>query len=214
MTDDEPAADDPEKVQPTVRDALIGLGIGLLLVFVGTRVSYRLVSWPIIGLGALFVIVMSGFVIVVTWERMSPGIRRVTARARGHVRHDPQLGTLTRNIKAECWEGEFVAGSGRIDLLIDGQDEPDPKLVARARELVAEFETVQRRVDAYLADEATRESDPELAAQIAALRVSELKVLSGKRGGRVEIDFKGPDEDIFWSCTYADGKPRDLWFDS
>ena len=213
MTADEPD-DEPEKVQPTIRDALIGLGIGLLLLFLGTRVSYRFVSWLIIGLGVLFVVVMSAFVIVSAWERASPGIRRMTARARGHVRHDPQLGTLTRNTRAECWKGEFAAGGQRIELLIDGYDEPDPKLVARARELVADFETVQRRLDQYLAHEAKRESDQDLAAQIAALRVSALKFLSGKRGGRIDIDFRGPDEDIFWSCTYANGKPRDLWFDS
>ena len=214
MTDDGSLSGEPDKVQPTVRDALIGLGIGLLLVWGGTRVPYRSVSWLLIGLGVLFVAVMSGFVIVVAWERASPGIRRVMARARGHVRRDPQLGTLTRNVKAVAWEGAFAAGDRRVALLIDGRDEPDPKLVARARELVADFATVQRRVDDFLAHEATRESDPELAAQIAALRVSELRFRSGKRRDRVEIDFKGPDEDMFWSCTYADGTPKDLWFDS
>jgi hypothetical protein len=214
MIDDEPRADESEKVQPTIRDALIGLGIGVLLVFFGMRVPYRFVSWLIIGLGVLFVVVMSGFVAVSAFERASPGIQRLVARARGHVRQDPQLGTLTRNIKAECWEGAFAAGDRRIELLINGHDEPDPGLVARAREFVADFETVQRRVDEYLASEAKRESDPELAAQIAGLRVSALRFLSGKRPGRIEIDFEGPDVDMFWSCTYANGKARGLWFDS
>jgi hypothetical protein len=214
MSDYESAVDETEQVQPTVRDALIGLGIGLLLVYVATWVPYRVVSWSIIGLGVLFIVVMSGFIIVSAWDKASPGIRRVTAKARGHVRQDPRLGTLTRDVKAECWEGEFAVGDRRIELLIDGHDEPEPKLIARARELVADFETVQRRVTDYLAREAKRESDPELAAQIAALRVSALKFLSGKRGGRVDIEFKGPDEDLYWSCTYAEGKPRDLWFDS
>src|SRR5688572_3171709 len=99
MTDDEPQAEEPEKVEPTIRDALIGLGIGLLLLYVGTWVTYRFVSWPIIGCGVLFIVVMSGFIIVSAWGKASPGIRRVTARARGHVRQDPQLGTLTRNVK-------------------------------------------------------------------------------------------------------------------
>ena len=214
MSDHESAVDEPERVQPTVRDALIGLGIGLLLVYVATWVPYGFVSWSIIGLGVLFIVVMSGFIIVSAWDKASPGIRRVTAKARGHVRQDPRLGTLTRNVKGEYWEGVFAAGDRRIELLVDGHDEPDPKLVARARELVADFDSVERRVQEFLAHEAKRESEPELAAQIAGLRVSALKFLSGKRGGRVDIEFKGPDEDLYWSCTYADGKPRDLWFDS
>jgi hypothetical protein len=205
--------DDADKVQPTVRDALIGLGIGLVLLFLGMRVPSRILSWLLIGIGLLFVVVMAGFVIVSVWERASPGIRRVTARARGHVRRDPQLGTLIRDVKGECWEGTFAAGDRRIELLIDGRDEPDPKLVSRARELVADFGTVQQRLDAYLAEEATREDDAEMAAQIAALQVSAVKFLSRKARARVEIDFRGPDEDVFWSCSYVDGKPKGLWFD-
>jgi hypothetical protein len=224
--DDRSSGDDSEKVEPTIRDALIGLGIGLLLVYLGTRVPYRIASWMLIGLGLLFVVVMSGFVIVVVWERASPGIRRVMARVRGHVRHDARLGKLTRNVKGEYWEGAFTSrrsspdepvpakADRQIELLIDGLDEPDPKLVGRAREFVADFATVQRRVDEFLADELRRETDPELATQIAGLRVSAIRFFSGKRSGRVDIDFRGPDEDLYWSCTYADGKPQDLWYDS
>jgi len=209
------AADDPEKVQPTVRDALIGLAIGLLLVYASLWVPYRLLSWPLLGLGVIFIVVMSGFILVSTWEMVSPGVRRVTARARGHVRQDPRLGTLTRNVEAGCWEGGFDADGRRIEILIDGRDEPDSKLLDRAHEFVADFAAVERRVRAYLGEEAARETDPELAVQIAGLRVSAVRFLSGQRAAaRVEIEFKGPDEDMFWSCTYAGGTPRDLWFDS
>lgn len=204
---------DPDKVEPTIRDALIGLAIGIALVWVGMRLPYRYVSWPLIGLGVLFVLVMSGFLIATSWTTASPMIARVLARTRGHTRLDPVLGTLTRNVSAGCWEGAFAAGGRQIDLVVDGRSEPDPTLVARAREVVADFESIQRQLDAFLREAAQRESDPELSAQIAGLRVSAIRALAGDGEQRVEIDFRGPDEDVFWSCTYANGEPVDLWFD-
>ena len=39
LVSDAPPEDDHDKVQPTVRDALIGAAIGLLLIYAGTRIS-------------------------------------------------------------------------------------------------------------------------------------------------------------------------------
>ncbi len=76
-----------------MRDAVIGAASGVLLIFLGTRIPFRLVSWPIIGVGVLFIVVMAAFMLVTLWKNMSPHVGRLLAIARGHVRQDPQLGT-------------------------------------------------------------------------------------------------------------------------
>jgi NhaP-type Na+/H+ or K+/H+ antiporter len=144
-SDEEPTAPKTEESLPTVRDALIGLAIGLGLLYLGTRFSSWWLRWPIIGLGVLFVLVMAGYIVAETWQRLSGPARRVVSRVRGHVRTDPQLGTLYRDTKAEAWEGAFASANGTIELLIDGKDEPVPALIARAREVVAEYPALERR---------------------------------------------------------------------
>ena len=54
----------PSDGQPRVRDAVIGAAFGLLLIYLGTLIPYRILSWPTIGLGILFVVVMAVFMLV------------------------------------------------------------------------------------------------------------------------------------------------------
>ena len=210
---DPPPTDDHDKVQPTVRDALIGAAIGLVLIYAGARISYWIPRWLVIGVGLLFVGVMSAFVISVIWTKVSPRAHLIMSRARGHVRRDPQLGTLIRNVKAEAWEAGFRARDRTVEILIDGNEEPNPTLVARVRELVADFDTFERRLNDYLAQTAKdwASETPELSADISALRLSSIKLRSGQP---VLVDFEGPDVDVYWSCEYADGKFSGLDFDS
>ena len=213
LASDPPPTDDHDKIEPTVRDALIGAAIGLLLIYAGTHISYSILSWLVIGVGVIFVAVMSGFVISVMWAKASPRARRIMSRARGHQRRDPQLGTLIRNVKAEAWEGEFRVRDRTVEILIDGKEEPDPALVVRARELVADFDNFERRLNDYLAQTAKdwASETPELAADVSALRLSAFKLRSRES---VLVDFDGPDVDVYWSCEYADGKFSALDFDS
>ena len=213
LASDAPATGDHDKVQPTVRDALIGAAIGLLLIYAGARISYAILRWLVIGVGLLFVGVMSAFVISEIWTNVSPRAHRIMSRARGHVRRDPLLGTLIRNVKAGAWEGGFRVRDRMVEILIDGNAEPNPTLVARARELVADFDTFERRLNEYLAQTAQEwESDsPELSADIRSLRLSSIKLRSRKR---ILVDFAGPDVDVYWSCEYADGEFSGLDFDS
>ena len=109
--------------------------------------------------------------------------------------------------------GCLASADGRaIELLIDGKTEPAPALVARAREVVAEFPALERRVADYLASEAAAE-DTELGTEIRALRVRMLRFNSPERPDEIEIVFEGPDEDTYWTCIYAGGELRDLEFD-
>jgi hypothetical protein len=100
-----------------------------------------------------------------------------------------------------------------VEILIDGMEEPHPALVARARELVADFETFERRLNDYLAQTAQESAseDAALGADISQLRLSSIKLRARKR---VLVDFDGPDVDVYWSCEYADGKFSGLDFDS
>jgi hypothetical protein len=136
-------------------------------------------------------------------------------RAQGHTRRDAQLGTLTRNVKARCWEATFTVGGQPVGLLIEGDEEPDRERLAEARTLVADLQTLQGRLNAYLLQEAKEEAveDSERAAEIAALRISGITLRSSDRQGHVLIDFKGPDEDVYWACDYIDGQPSGLWSD-
>jgi hypothetical protein len=215
--DEGPAAPDAERAGeglPTVRDALIGLVIGVGLLFVGAWFSTWWLRWPTIGLGVLFVLVIGGYIIASAWETVSTPLGRVVSQARGHVRTDPQLGRLYRDVKAHAWEGSFPASTGPIELLIDGGKEPNPALVARARQVVAEFPSLERRVATFLAEEAAVETDAELAAATAALRISMFRFNFPDRPDEVEIVFDGPDEDIWWTCLYVGGELKDLTFDS
>ena len=213
MASDATPTDDHDKVQPTVRDALIGAAIGLLLIYAGARISYWILRWLLIGVGLLFVGVMSAFVISVIWTKVSPRAHRIMSRARGHVRRDPQLGTLIRNVKAEAWEGDFSVRDRIVRILIDGNEEPNPTLVARVRELVADFDTFEHRLNVYLAQTVKEWASeaPELSADISSLRLSSIKLRSRKR---ILVDFDGPDADVYWSCEYADGEFSGLDFDS
>ena len=213
LASDSPPTDDHDKVQPTVRDALIGVAIGLLLIYAGTRISYWILRWLVIGVGLIFVTVMSAFVISVIWTKVSPRAHLIMSRARGHVRRDPQLGTLIRNVEAEAWEADFRVRDRTVEILIDGKKEPNPALVARARELVADFDAFERQLNDYLAQTAKEWASeaPELAADISALRLSSIKLRSRQP---VLVDFDGPDVDVYWSCEYADGKFSGLDFDS
>ena len=210
-TDDEREPPKPEEGLPTSRDALIGLAIGLGLLYLGTRLSTWWLRWPLIGLGALFVLVMSAYIVVDRWQNLSAPGRRLVMRMRGHIRADPLLGTLHRNPEAEAWEGVFATAHGPVELLIGGKDEPAPGLVARAREVVAEFPALEHRLDDYLAR--TAAEDVELATEIRALRVSMLRFNWPERADEVEIVFDGPDDIRYWTCIYAGGELKDLNFD-
>lgn len=217
MPPDPPPTDDFLKDgRVPVGYAFVGEAIGLALIYAGTRIPYRILSWPAIGIGVSFILVMTAYIIATFWENASPHLRLLLARARAHVRKDPQLGTLIRDVKAGCWEGGFKVRNRSIRILIDGHRQPDPALLVRARELVADFKTIDRSVKDYLAQTAKEWAPeaPELAAEVGKLRVSGLILQPANPPGSVLIEFEGPDEDLYWSCEYANGEFGVLDYDS
>jgi hypothetical protein len=199
---------------PTARDAFIGLAIGLALFFFGIWLSPGLLRWAFIGLGVLFVLVMSAYLISLAWPNVAPPAQKLVRRARGHTRTFPDLGTLFRDVKLRAWEGAFTSSGRTIEFLIRGDKEPPPALVARAREVLAEWPALERRISEYLEREAVDESDPEIASEIRALRVATLFFDKPDLPDEVMIHFDGPDEIHYWTCQYAGGELKDLGFDS
>jgi hypothetical protein len=201
--------------EPDTRYALIGAGFGLLLIFLGRRIPFRILGWPIIAFGVLFVVVMTGYTIAVFWKTVSIRLRPLSAKVRRHIRTDPRLGTLTRDVKARAWVAAVDRGDRRVDVVIDGDEEPDPTLVALARDVVANFDRLERRVSDYLAREAANDDteDGAFAAEIRALRVKTLMLRTTNRPGHVAVDFEGPDEMRFWYCEYVNGELSGLDYD-
>ncbi len=141
------SAEKQDEFPARVSDALIGAVIGLVLIYVGTRISYWIFRWLVIGIGLLFVGVMSAFVISVAWEKGSPTGRRILSGARGHVRKDPQLGTLIRDVKAEAWVVDVRVGGRTVEFLIDGEKEPNPECVTRAERAGSGFQDLRATVE-------------------------------------------------------------------
>jgi hypothetical protein len=100
-----------------------------------------------------------------------------------------------------------------VEILVEGNEAPNPTLVARVRELLADFDTFERRLNDYLAQTAQEwKSDaPDLSADVSSLRLSSIALRSRQP---ILVDFDGPDVDVYWSCEYADGEFSGLDFDS
>lgn len=58
----------PEDIPGQVRQALIGGGIGLVILYMGTLIPYKTLSWPLIGAGAFIAVMAVYSVIVLLWK--------------------------------------------------------------------------------------------------------------------------------------------------
>ncbi len=114
----------------------------------------------------------------------------------------------------ESWTAVVPRGNRNVEFVIDGTDEANPRLLASARTLLADFDTLERRVWDYLAREAQQPlEEPEMRAQVGTLHIRAVKLLSIDRPERAIMDFNGPDE-IYWSCIWERGEFSDLDYDS
>ena len=205
---------DDEQQMPTARDALIGAAIGAAIVYGGTRISSGWLRWTVIVFGVVWVTVMMAYVTVVFVERLRPRLGPPIKKLRGHVRTDPRLGAMTRDAKAGCWTAVPAATPG-VEFQVDGEEEPDERLVNEARDVTIRFDALKAQVADFVAEQARIEAttDAERAAEIAALRISRIVFLRDRSPGSFLIEFEGPDEETFWQCEYADGRPDALDFD-
>jgi hypothetical protein len=106
--------------QPGVGYAFIGAAFGVLLVFLGARIPSRILSWPVVGIGTVFIVVMTSYAFVTLGQRVSDRLQPLVRRMRGDVVTDPQLGALTRDVNAHCWIATLARDDRTIDVVIDG----------------------------------------------------------------------------------------------
>jgi hypothetical protein len=90
--------------------------------------------------------------------------------------------------------------------VIEGAEEPLETLVQEARKLVGDFDTFERRVSAYLANERTsgQWDDAELEAEIGALRISSLNFRwpIGRIAVRGGLSLRGNYEPLVSEATF------------
>ena len=211
--DDAEPDDDAERVEPRLGDALIGTAIGLLLIYGGSFVPYWVLRWAVMAVGVVFVLVMIPFAGFFLWQRAAPSLVPKLRRAVGHVRHDPHLGRLTRDVGTRSWSAVIQRGDRQVEFIIGGTDEPSPPLVASARALLADFDAFERRVAEFVAGEVPLYADAlELQADVEALRIREVQWRI-EEPDKATIVFDGLDDDVYWSCLFERGELSDLEYD-
>jgi hypothetical protein len=125
---------------------------------------------------------------------------------------DEQLGQLVLNERG--WEARVTFDGRPIGFEIGGRYEPDPVLVARAREIHASFDRFTARVAAFLETEAARDEWAPFADEIRALAIRDICLFWHTRPDDGMIFFDGPDECLCWRCDLIGQSPTGLGFDS
>ena len=215
MEADESQGVDADNRMPTLGEALIGAGIGALIIYGATFIPFGVLRWLSIGFGVVWVIVMLSYAMVVTGSALRPKLVPRVKKLVGHTRRDPVLGLMVRDVRAGLWTATPVTGQEEIEFEIAGDKAPDEQLLQRACEVATGFEELERQIAAFLIEQADLEgtANEEMASQVRALRIVGVVFLLEDHPKTFRIEFKGPDEEIFWQCEYTDGRPEALDFD-
>jgi hypothetical protein len=130
--------------------------------------------------------------------------------------HDPVLGQLALAPEnPEWWEANLTLGGRPVRIGVGGGREPDPTLLARAQEIVRDFESLERRLAAFLAREAREHSYLRAwSEEIAALCIEGVHLFWPERPTEGVIFFEGPSADRGWRSGFTGDKFWGLAFDS
>ena len=209
----EPMGDDVK--MPGVRDALIGLAIGVLIIYGGSHFDSRFLWWLSVGIGVVWVLVMAAYIVDVWVRALGPKLAPRVKKLRGHTVTDPVLGVMQRDVRARCWIATPIHEDGNIEFQIDGDEKPDVRLLERAREVAARFAGVREQVTAFLTEEAklAGTEDTDLVSEMQALQIRRLVFHSTSHPRTFLIHFHVTDEERFWQCEYTDGRPDALDYD-
>ena len=215
MTSHQPEPIGDDEKMPSVRDALIGLAIGILIIYGGSHFDSTFLWWLSVGIGVVWVLVMAAYVVEVWVTRYGPKLAPRVKKLRGHTVTDPVLGLMQRDIRARCWIATPIHGDENIEFQIEGDEKPDERLLERAREVASSFVAVKEQVSAFLAEQASTETteDTDFASEIRALQIDRLVFHSTDHPRTFLIHFELTDEERFWQCEYTDGRPGDLDYD-
>lgn len=129
---------------------------------------------------------------------------------------DAQLGPLVLNDGGAdgCWVAHATADELPVRFEIGGRFEPDPALMARARDILVSFDRFAAVVAAFLAEEASRKEWEPFAAEIRALKIQDICLFWPRRPDDGMIFFDGPNECRCWRCDLVGRVPAGLSFDS
>ena len=127
---------------------------------------------------------------------------------------DPVLGLCVPDQAERWWRASVTLDGRQIAFLFGGDFEPDPALLAHARDIVGEFDAFERRVTEFLRQEAAGIDDPYARAEIEGLQIDEVCLFWPRRPNDGMIYFTGPSDDRLWRCDYVDRACRDLGFDT
>ena len=130
---------------------------------------------------------------------------------------DPVLGAFTYNASEEAWVADVsVDNRASFQLKLgEGDSEPDPELIAAAREIVGVPTQFCDIVRAFL--ERSINEDPDFgdfAGEIRALEVEDFSLFSAGSPNNGMIYFRDGLSGRVWRCDYVDRKPKNLGFDS
>jgi hypothetical protein len=215
MTSEKPEPIGGDERMPSVRDALIGLAIGVLIIYGGSHFDSSVLWWLSVGIGVVWVLVMVAYVVEVWVTRYGPKLTPRVKRLRGHTLTDPVLGVMQRDVRARAWIATPIAGNGTIEFQIDGDEKPDGPLLERAREVAATFAAVRDQVADFLTEQARIEAaeDAGVASEIQRLQIRRLVFLSMNHPRTFLIHFEVTGDERFWQCEYTDGRPDALDYD-
>jgi len=214
MTSDKPAPMGDDKM-PGVREALIGLAIGVLIIYGGSHFDSSFLWWLSVGVGVVWVLVMAAYVVEVWVTTLGPKLAPRVRKLRGHTVTDPVLGVMHRDVRARGWIATPIPGDGKVEFQIEGDEKPEERLLERACEVAAGFAAVRDQVAAFLAEEAklAATEDADLESEIQALQIRRLLFVSASHPRTFLIHFDVTDEERFWQCEYTDGRPDALDYD-
>ena len=132
-------------------------------------------------------------------------------RARPPV-HDPVLGLLEWDGEEEAWAINLSQPLAGFRILLAGEESPDSRLVAHAREIAAAPEKLLAEVESLIRK--TANEIPEAAGEILGLKIESVALWWPDRPDDGMIYFDGPGEhERIWRCDYVGRRAQDLCFD-
>lgn len=131
--------------------------------------------------------------------------------------NDAVLGAVVPGSDVDWWTASVVIDGSPIEFDIGGDGEPHPALLARARELVRDFEPFEREVRELLEAKARACSDlpPEVAAEFWGLRIQSVSHFCPERPRDGMVGFHETERGaVLWRCDVKDGHPCNLGGDT
>ena len=126
---------------------------------------------------------------------------------------DSVLGVLRWSDDAGAWVCRAVRFSGEVSFHVGGDREPDPLLIAHARDLAGAPEQLERLIAAAL-EEAALAFHPKLASEIRALQLEWICLCWPERPNDGLLYMTDGHEGRVWHFAYIERRPECLGFDS